>query len=360
MKKFLLTAFLLAGMTQLHAHDFVSVVEGQTLYFSVSDTVRMEAIVTYPGPAADASTIKPYTGAVEIPTSVTVGQKQYSITGVGPKAFANAPMLTSVVMPSGLKTIGDFAFEGCTGLEKVIFPGNAVTFGDGVFFRCENIAQVSLGSDWTQANLSMFRWSKKLTSLYIPAKLRRLQNMKSLKSLERIDVDGNNPYYKSSEGVLYTNDGKTLLGCPRGFKGEVKVAEGTESLLWGSLADCPEVTSLILPASLQSMSYKEFSRMKQLASITFLSMEPVKTAVCNGEQVFALQVAKPVMVIVPKQAQKAYKQQIATATGEYGEIAANAPAGTKDTELIPVVVRAEELAAAQSVKGDKKLNPSTK
>ena len=362
MKKTLFSLFVMAcGLSgQSQAHDFISVVEGQTLCFSITDTVRHTACVTYQGNAIDASQSKSYKGVVTIPVRVTVKGVTYRITAIGPKAFCNSSELIGVVIPGGVTEIGSFAFDGCSKLESVVFPGNEVTIGEGAFFRCPSISRVTIGSDWTSVNLKAFSWSESLEEITIPAKVRQIRNLKSLLSLKRINVDVNNPYYKSVNGLLYSADGKTLLAAPRAIDGRITVLDGAERILKGALADCYSLKEVELPASIIGMSYREFAELSELESVIFHNMEPLMTATLNGNQVFALMVAPSVKVIVPKKAQKAYKSAVVASRGEYAELQSNLPPGS-DTSIgtIPLIVREVDLLQAASINGDKKLNPKS-
>lgn len=40
----------------------------------------------------------------------------------------------------------------------------------------------------------------------------------------------NHPTCKSIDGIIYSDDGKNVLVCPRGREGKVVIAEGTESI----------------------------------------------------------------------------------------------------------------------------------
>lgn len=359
MKKTLFTFLVVfcALSGQLQAHDFISVVDGQTLCFTITDTVRHTACVTYQGKAAAASETKAYKGVVTIPVRVTVKGVTYRITAIGPKAFCNSPELTGVVIPGGVTEVGSFAFDGCTKLESVVFPGNEVTIGEGAFFRCPSIRRVTIGSDWTSVNLKVFSWGDKLEEITIPAKVRQIRNLKSLLSLKRINVDANNPYYKSVDGLLYSADGKTLFAAPRAVDGRVTIQNGTERILKGALADCYSASEVELPASITGLSYREFSELTELETVIFHRLEPLMTATRDGNQVFALMVAPNVKVIVPKKALKAYRSDVVSTRGEYAELQSNLATGS-DTSInvIPVVVREGDLLQATSISGDKKLN----
>ena len=333
MKRIVILAMLLMTGGFVRAHDFVVTLDGQKVYFNIKSEKNRTVELTYKGSIADGLPTD-YAGELTIPAKVRHNNTVYSVVGIGAKAFSGADKLTGVVMPTGLTTIGDFAFEGCVALSKIIFPGNSVRFGQGVFFKCDKIQHVSFGSDWKEVNLQMFRWSDSLATLVIPAKLERIQNMKSLKHLQGISVDVNNDRFSAIDGVLYDKAHETLYGCPRAYKGCLRVSEGTKRVMAGALVDCKRITRVDLPASLEAMSFREFSRMDGLEEIIFRGDAPVMTAGKGGEEVFLLQVANPeVKVVVPKDAVKAYEAELAQERGEYVELEGEAVAFVEMDEL---------------------------
>jgi len=323
-KTMAMVAMMMAGGVA-SAHDFAVKINGQQVYFDVTNELKKTVIVTYNGSIAKKMSTD-YKGELTIPATVQYKGKRYAVTGVGAKAFSGAEKLTGVVMPMGVTTIGDFAFEGCTALEKVIFPGNQVKMGQGVFFRCDKIQHVSLGSDWKSVDLKMFRWSDSLATITIPAKMERIQNLKALKNLETVNVDVNNAKFASIDGVLYNKNGEVLYGCPRAYKGTLKVAEGTRNITAGALIDCKGITRVDLPATLTTMSFRELNRMEQLNEVILRSEQPMATAKKGAEEILLLQVANTdVKIIVPKSAKKAYKEALVQETGEYTEIGGKTP-----------------------------------
>ena len=346
MKKTILSVILLMAVCLgASAHDFTAVVNGQKLYFSISNKMARTASVTYCGSIAD-KTVLDVAGDVQVPATVKHEGVVYKITSIDPKAFCGATKLTGIVLPSGITTIGDFAFEGCTSLSKVVFPGNVVKMGQGVFFKCDKIKDVTIGSDWKSIDLAMFRWSDSLSTLAIPAKVERIANMKKLKHLESISIDVNNSRFVSVGGVLYNRDTTTLYGVPRAFAGKLKVPEGTVTVTRGALIDCPAITQIDLPSTLKSMSFRETSRMAGLETIVLRAEKPMTTAYCDGAAVLALQVANnDVKIVVPNDSRKAYKEALACADGEYAE--------DNKAASVPYVLKATDLPREKSIKGVK-------
>lgn len=341
---------LLAGTGALSAiaHDFTATVNGRRIYFNITDKARATAEVTYKGSIGThaAGEIK---GEIEIPARVKHGEVVYEITAVGPKAFSGAEGLTGIILPASVKKIGDFAFEGCTQLSKVVFPGGDVTLGQGTFFKCTALRDLSFGSDWKTLDLQPYRWSDSLRVVTIPAKVGKVQNLKSLKSLQRVEVDVNNTKFRAEEGLLYSKDGRTLYGVPRGHRGRIVIRAGAETVTRGAMADCPGITVIVFPESLKTLSFRETARLAALKEVVFKGAEPINTAYAGGKGRFLLQVANPeVKIVVPKGAKKNYAGRLTVQAGEYAESAA---AGS-----IPYRVADHELPAVKNIQGVKKFD----
>lgn len=330
------------------AHDFTATIDGQKIYFNITSKARQTAEVTYKGSIADVR-IPETEGILEIPAKVKHGKVVYSVTKIGPKAFSGATELTGVILPSSVKEIGDFAFEGCTALSKVIFPSGDVKMGQGTFFKCSALKDLSFGSDWKTLNLAPYRWSDSLHIVNIPAKVEKVMNLKSIASLREVNVDANNAKFSAYKGALYNKDYTILYGVPRSYKGTLKIKEGTTDITQGALIDCPDITLIDIPASLQVLSFRETSRMSDLEEIVFRGETPLTTAYNNGQACFLLQVANPsVKINVPKDAKKEYAKQLVVTPGEYTESA--------QTGSIPYMVEAASLPQAKNIKGLKNFN----
>lgn len=343
MKKSFLFSFLLLLGGIMYAHDFTATINGHKIYFNITSNFNKTAEVTYNGSITN-NQCSYYEGDLDIPAKVRYNNEVYSIVGVGAKAFSGADKLTGVAFPSAIEYIDDFAFEGCTSLSRIIFPGQAVTFGEGVFFKCDKIQDISFGSDWKELNLQMFRWSDSLKVINIPAKVEKIKNLKSLMSLEQVVVDLNNSRFSSEDGVLYNKNKDVLYGCPRSYKSTLAVYPSTKTITKGALIDCNNLEIVVLPDSLQSLSYKEFSRIQNLKEIVFKSDSPINTAVINNKEVFALTVYNQnVQLVVSKKSLKTYRSALVQEGGEYAEIG----------DKIPYIVRTDEMLQNKNIVGVK-------
>ncbi|MDE7351264.1 MAG: leucine-rich repeat domain-containing protein [Muribaculaceae bacterium] len=328
---------------KMNAHDFSATIDGQQIFFEITNKGKKTAQVTYNGNIADKNHSE-VNGMVKIPAKVKHEDTVYEITGIGPKAFANAKDMKGIMIPSGVMTIGDFAFENCDSLKNVVFPGNPVTFGQGTFFNCTGIENVTVGSDWKSIDLTMFRWSNDLKEITIPAKIEQINGIKKLKALRSISVDPNNSTFTSYNGILYSKDGAILIACPRAMEGRVSVNDGTKTISEGSLIDCTAITALDFPASVETLPFRETSRMKDLKYIVMRNEKPISTGYLDGKGKFLFQLGSDSpQIIVAASSQKDYVSNLATDAGEYSET----PDG------IPYIVAADQLPDKKNIKGVK-------
>ena len=208
------------------------------------------------------------------------------------------------------------------------------------------IANVTIGSDWTDADFTMFRWSDRMERIAIPAKVSKIRGIKKLKGLKEITVDPNNRSFSSADGLLYSKDGKKLFVCPRGKEGSVSIKNGTETVQEGALLDCTSITALEFPASLKSVSFRETARMKELSAITMKAEQPIATGYKDGTGYFLFQLANAskTTIYVPSKAKDIYVKDLATDGGEYRPT----PDG------IPYMVEKTQLPEKKNIKASKK------
>ena len=69
-----------------------------------------------------ASGDEPYSGAIEIPTSIYYNNNYYIVKAIGEKAFEECTELTSITIHEGIESIELGAFYHCCFLESVVIP----------------------------------------------------------------------------------------------------------------------------------------------------------------------------------------------------------------------------------------------
>ena len=101
-------------------------------------------------------------------TSVTIPS---TVKTIGARAFNRCRNLTSVIIPKGVTSIGERAFYYCMSLKEIVIP-NSVTFLDcSAFFYCSSLKYAIISANITALKGYVFAYCKQLTSVIIPSKV---------------------------------------------------------------------------------------------------------------------------------------------------------------------------------------------
>ncbi len=76
-------------------------------------------------------------------TSVVI---ESGVTSIGNWAFRDCTGLTSVTIPASVTSIGQSAFEGCKGLTSITIPASVTSIGNSAFKSCYNLTSVTVYS----------------------------------------------------------------------------------------------------------------------------------------------------------------------------------------------------------------------
>lgn len=318
MKKIaILFAVLVSALNLTYGQDFsVRTKEGNTLYFSITDTTgRTVAVVPLKNYALKSAMPE---GKLTIPGTVVYKEKKYTVTSIAPRAFSGAESLEFVSIPSTVDSIGFFAFAGCTSLNSLVLPAGRPEIGDGAFSECNSLSNISFGSDWDEIDFNVFSECAALSAVYIPAKVRKISNLKNIVVLGAITVDPNNPYFSSIDGLLYSKAGDVLYACPSARKGRLEIPSGTKTILDGAFRDCNGLEEICLPETIRNFSYAEFCGCSYLATLEIRANIPPMTARYDGSAVFAILSSNPALkILVPANNIEIYRVLNYNLSGRY-------------------------------------------
>ena len=82
--------------------------------------------------------------------------------------YLNGELVTNLVIPAGVKSIGNSAFYGCTGLTSVTIPGSVTSIGCEAFSDCTGLTSVTIPDSVTSIVSRAFYGCTGLTSVTIP------------------------------------------------------------------------------------------------------------------------------------------------------------------------------------------------
>ncbi len=203
-------------------------------------------------------------------TSVTIPS---SVTSIGDYAFAGCDSLTSVAIPDSVTSIGSCAFELCDSLASVTIGSGVTNVGESVFSDCGRLTIVSISNGVTSIGVHMFSGCSKLTSITIPNSVTSIGDcaFARCKSLTSVTI-GNGVksisnsafrYINDIENVYYTGDVSSWLEISFDGDDANPCCYGASLYFNGEL-----VTDVIIPDSITGIGSYAFYRCSSLTSVT--------------------------------------------------------------------------------------------
>jgi len=235
-------------------------------------------------------------------TSITIPN---SVTLIDYMAFNGCSSLTSITIPNSVTSIGYTAFENCGNLAAITvaesspnyssidgvlynkqqttlikypqaktgttftIPNSVTSIGEDAFIGCR-LTSITIPNSVTLINYGAFFACYGLTSITIPESVTSIieQAFTSCSGLTAINVDANNQYYSSIDGVLYNKQQTTLIKYPLAKTGTTfTIPNSVTSISNDAFSACLSLTSVTIPESVTSIGQDAFTYCRNLVEI---------------------------------------------------------------------------------------------
>ena len=163
--KVILLQLLLGCGINIYAYDFVV----DNVYYNKLNDNEVE--VTYWALSAPSGCS--YTGDIVVPSTVLYSGVTYSVVAIGRSAFVNCYDLTSVLLPSSIRTIGKHAFYGAP-ITSIDIPSSVVSLDECAFLSCTKLQTVSGGNSIKTIGKETFCDCWALSSIYFSESLEEI------------------------------------------------------------------------------------------------------------------------------------------------------------------------------------------
>ena len=90
------------------------------------------------------------------------------VTSIGENAFRGCKNLTNVTIPESVSFIGEYAFAGCSSLTYVSIPRSVKEIHSYAFYGCKSITEITIPDGVTKICGDAFSGCSSLTNLTIP------------------------------------------------------------------------------------------------------------------------------------------------------------------------------------------------
>ena len=233
---------------------------------------------------ADASGTCGKTASDQVNWSYVESTKTLTIAGTGAMAdydLSSTPWysnyrkdIKTIVIESGVTSIGKYAFASCKNLSSVTIPTSVTSIGIGSFQNCESLSSITIPSSVTSIGDLAFSYCMSLLSITIPSSVTSIGNMVFYicSSLSSIIVDNDNPNYKSEDGVMFSKDGTTLICYPAGKDdSSYTIPSSVTSISYCAFKSCTSLSSITMSEGVTNIDESAFASCKNISSFTIPS-----------------------------------------------------------------------------------------
>ena len=195
-----------------------------------------------------------------------------SVTSIGDYAFSGCSNFTSVIIPDSVTSIGDSAFNNCCSLTSVIIGNSVTSIGDSAFDNCYYLESITIPDSVTSIGYHAFSGCTSLTSVTIPDSVTSIglwafDNCYNLESVYvtdiakwcEIDFDSSdsNPLYYAKNLCL---NGELVT--------DLVILDGVTSIADFAFYGCTSITSVTIPDSVTNIGDYAFYGCDSLTNVT--------------------------------------------------------------------------------------------
>lgn len=249
-----------------------------------------------------------------------------NITAIGDGAFYDNTKITSVVIPSSVRSIGVLAFANCKNLASVTIPSSVTYLGENVFYDSKYLTElrkknplviinnividgsackgaVTIPSGVTRINPDTFDYNKELTSVTIPGSVKSIGESAFEHCSALTTVKLSSGLTSIEERAFYQDSALSSINFPSTLKtigmnafhscSSLKSVSFPNSITYigaNAFRECTGLTSITLPNSAATLDSYAFMRCISVESLTvpgklklgefcFADMTSVKTLV---------------------------------------------------------------------------------
>ena len=180
------------------------------------------------------------------------------VTSIGDSAFEGCTGLTSVTISNSVTSIDESAFKDCTGLTSITIPDNVTNIGNSAFYGCTGLTSVTISNSVTSIGESAFKDCTGLTSITIPNNVTNIGNyaFKDCTKLKSVALSKK----MSSIGFSTFSDCTSLTS--------VTIPDSVTSIDDSAFSGCTGLTNITIPNSITSIGSSVFYGCRRLTSVT--------------------------------------------------------------------------------------------
>lgn len=211
-------------------------------------------------------------------------------------AFQGNKNITSIVIPNSTDSLSYWAFSGFKGninvnennihfssLDGVLYnksktklyrcpvsksgiytvPSTVIYIGHDAFGSCQLLTKIELPKSLSYIDRYAFSGCSGLLSFFIPESVSFIEEdalfeYKGDCNFGQIEVDAQNKFFSSLDGILYDKTKTKLIICPKLKKGSFAIPETVISIENKAFLACEELTDIVIPSSVKAIGRRAF------------------------------------------------------------------------------------------------------
>ncbi|MGM9837235.1 MAG: leucine-rich repeat protein [Paludibacteraceae bacterium] len=170
--------------------------------------------------------------------------------------YIDGELVTNLVIPNGVTSIGNYAFYNCSNLTSIIIPESVTDIGEYAFGNCSPVQILAVPKTVTEIGADAF--------LYIPSVIYAGAATGSPWGAQSV-VDG------SMLGWFYFEDEEQtiLKQCNIAAQGDIIIPETVTTIKDGAFRNCTGITSITIPESVTTIGSSVFYGCTGLTSVVW-------------------------------------------------------------------------------------------
>lgn len=167
--------------------------------------------------------------------------------------------IKTVKLPENITTIGERAFYDCTNLTSINIPLSVTIIKNAAFARCTNILSITLPNTLKTIEESAFSECFALSGVFVPTSVTSIGDWSFSDCGGLIEVDSNNLYYSSNNGVLLNKNQSILIKCPISISGNYIIPNTVTTIKDWAFRACNKIETIRIPSSTISVASNSFT-----------------------------------------------------------------------------------------------------
>ena len=203
--------------------------------------------------------------------------------------YLNGELITYLVVPEGVTSIGDYAFEGCSSLTSVTIPNSVTSIGERAFYGCSALTSIELHNNIQNLRGAAFGNCTSLNSIVWNIKgsdmserggstsgFPSLNNGMFIKMPQRRSASSSSTtdiFEGSRANITSVTIGDSVQYLPSSFCEDMEkltsitIPDNVKTIGHSAFFGCSSLTSVIIPENITRIGHSAFANCDSLSSV---------------------------------------------------------------------------------------------